>query len=163
MNIRETDDDSREERQEIRRQRSNRDRWINAILGALALIATALGGTTYVQMSDVKTDPSARADSFTRSDGQRLRTDFEHQIAEKTAFNNARWDEIAKHLETQYSIMEALRSSVEQLVSKCAQGQARDDSMQAQISGLREEVRDDRRILYQHIGLQNGHQNGHQR
>lgn len=142
---------------EIRKQRSNKDRWMQAIIAALVAIATTLGGTTYIQLQDQQTDPHAKQDAFTSAMGKQLRDDLQGQIKAKSEFNRARWDEIAHALETQHAVMEALRQSVEQLVSRCAQGQARDDSMQSQITSLREEVRDDRKILYQHIGIQNGH------
>ena len=151
MKIRMEDDE--EQTAEIKHQRSNRDRWVQALIAVIAAVAAYLGGTTYVQMQDVQSNPAARADPFTGADGAVLEARLIDRIAEKADFNRARWDEIAKHLEVQRAVGEVLRSSIEQILSRCAQAQARFEGLQSQILDNRDEQRETRKLLYNHIGL----------
>lgn len=163
MNLRDTDQiETKEELREIRRSRRKLQNWRSIAVAASAAFAAGIGGgdlVSYVDNTGVEDELTLES---AREMHHKIEDRFNAKIAENAtftaAFNTARWEEIAGHLETQRAIVDALRSSVEGLVTRCAQSAARDESMQHQLEDLREWIRDDRRIIYQHIGLSGMHE-----
>jgi len=158
MRIRETDQNGEEEREEIRQERDRKPLWIQASIAAALAVASALGGYQVTQLS---TDPSARPDPFTGTEARQMREDFESKIRQKSEFNAARWQEIAAHMETQYKTMERLSETVRQMLARCAEVQANDNSMQRQIEANARRLEKVEGMLFTHLGLtKNGHEKG---
>ena len=151
-------DDELEEQREIRRLRSNKDRWVQALIAALAAVATALGGTTYVQMQEQATDPRARPDSFTGTQAKELEDrvlrDISEKVAATSAYDGARWKEIGEKIERQYQTVQTMAKTLNEMMGKCAEGQVRD-------SVMREQIKDNRDLLLQHIGATQGGREWH--
>ena len=155
MKIRHTDEAGEEMVEQIKDERDRKPVWIQAAVAAALAVASALGGYQVTQLS---TDPSARPDPFTGTEARALRENLEARIHQKTEFNKARWDEIAAHLETQHKTMERLSETVRQMLARCAEVQANDNSMQRQIELNQKRLDRVEMMVFNHLGLErNGH------
>ena len=136
---------------EHEQRKTRKPQWQSVVLALAATLATIAGGGTFY----IATDPQARPDAFTatqwKQEKEELKASFDSKIQSKTEFNRARWDEISKHIETQLAVIQSLRISVEGVITRCAGFSAADESLNAQINAVREQQRDIRGLLLDHI------------
>ena len=150
MKIRESDDTS--DYRDIKKQRRNGDKWIQAISIMMAAGATALGGTTYIKTQDIAADPQAIG-VLTNANAKELEQRMQHEIDTKVsaaaAYDGARWAEIGEKVNRQYETVETLAKTLQSMMEKCAEGAVRDQVMAKQIE-------DNRNMLLMHLGATGG-------
>ena len=152
MKIRQSDTLDDELVEQIKAERDRKPVWIQAVVAAALAVASALGGYQVTQLS---IDPNFRPDPFTGAMGRelemRMKSELDDKIAAKTAFNIARWNDVSSKLELQHSTISTLAGTVQSMLSRCAEVQVRDAQML-------EMIKDNRALLFNHLGIRtNGH------
>ena len=160
MQIRETDSGSTQNETEIRQNRSKAPWWFAGVMAAITAFAAAISGTSYVQVEELRENPQARPDAWTKTMADVAHEDLRNQIKARTTFNEARWIELQEDMRKIQDTHAGMLAIVQQIVSNCSEVKANDTSMQRQLDAQ------DRRIelintrLYEHMGIKDAKHNG---
>lgn len=151
-------DDPEDAKPEIKTSRSKAPWWFAGIMAAITAFAAALSGTSYVQVEELKTDPGARADAWTKTMADTAHANLSKSISSTTRFNEARWTELQEDMRSIQDAHAGMLAIIQTIVSNCAEVKANDMSMQRQLDVMQRRTEALSSRLYSHLGLTaNGH------
>jgi len=155
MKVRETDVvENVEDLKDIRRSRRKLQNWRSIAAAVAAAFAAGMGGGDLISYMDTGLPDAVMTTDRAQQSHRDMEEHISKLIEQNAAYNLSRWETIAKHMETQHAIVEALRASIESLGSKSAQVQQSNESLQKQINDMRQDHKEDRTFLLRHLQTQ---------